>query len=62
SGLLFDPANCNELAMKINRLLDNPEEAKIMGLLGRKKVRRYSAHTARNIWIDMLSNIANGNA
>lgn len=48
SGLLFTPGDPADLAAKIQRLLDAPDEARAMGARGRERVQsECSAHYAR---------------
>ncbi len=37
-GLLAEPMNPEDIAAKIRRLLENPQERKVMGQAGREKV------------------------
>lgn len=41
TGSLVDPLDAEAIAERMARLLDNPEEAKAMGILGREHVRKH---------------------
>ncbi len=46
TGLLTPPSNPDALAAAICRLLENPEEARAMGLAGRKRVEEKFSWTS----------------
>ena len=48
SGLLFTPGDPDDLAAKIRRLIDAPDEARAMGARGRERMQaECAAHYAR---------------